>query len=265
MQIVAIAIHPDSGQIVWVATEGRTSRVGLIDSELNPVRSFDDSELELHRVVIPDANRQHLYVLGARGWIVLSAETFEVVRRINLGRQGATYGTVSADGRLVFGQRSETADVDTLFAYDAVTGEELGKFLIGDTGGGVHFTSAGGPDRVLLFVGDGSITQNAYVLSVPDLLLVQELGIPGLSWAVESADGLSIIAVQNRSLASEASDSGISLVVLRKDAAAGWEITERFELISGSGLSGNSIAAAPLLRRLYVPSTRTGQVFVVEE
>jgi hypothetical protein len=239
--------------------------VGLLDDELNVVHSFEDSELELYRAVIPDASRQHVYVLGARGWVVLSMETFDVIRRIDLGRQGATHGTVSPDGRLVFGQRSETADVDTLFSYDAVTGEELASFHIGDTGGGVHYTSTGGVDRLLLFVGDGSISQNSYVLSVPDLTLAQELGIPGLSWGAESADGSSIATVQNRSLWSESSDSGITLILLRKDAAAGWEVAERLELIAGAGLPGDAIAAAPFLRRFYVPSVNSGQVFVVEE
>jgi hypothetical protein len=127
----------------------------------------------------------------------------------------------------------------------------------------VHFTAASGVGQLLLFVGDGSISQNTYVLSVPELEMVQSLDIPGLAWADGPPDGLYVVATQNRALSSSNGSTGLTLVVLEPGPSGRWNVRRELELVAGHGVEAGRIAYSEALGGFFVPSPSTGHLFFV--
>lgn len=119
-----------------------------------------------------------------------------------------------------------------------------------------------GVERLLLFGGDGSMDKNGYVLSVPELDLIQMLDVPGLSRAAESVDG-GLLGVRDQALAAAKASTGLALATLHRNTDGGWETGQELELVAGHGVEGARIVLSPSPGTFFIPSPTTGQLFVV--
>ncbi len=236
------------------------SRIVEIDTAtLSIVTSFDTIG-SLDRINIPRDTPSVAIASGHNGWIRFDVTT--LVTDVTISKSNQVFeGTINFDGSRVYGQRGNTVSGDAGFVFDTVSGTQLGSFGIGDAGGGMHYTNIGTDERVLLFVGDGSISQNSYVLD-PLLGHIQTLGIVGISEGTEGVDGNSVIVSQNRGNASP-QNSGLSIIRLEKDSAAGWTQVQKLVLDDFGIRFAGDLTNVPSKRKYYVVNRLAEEVVVV--
>lgn len=253
-------IHPQTGQLIFTGGFPQNSFVGFLDTDLIVDRLIRESDIDLIEVSIPRDKPEEVFITGDRGWLVLNTEGDEL-RRVQTEEQVTAEGIVSFDGSFLFGQKGDSVGDDAVVAFDAVTGEELARFVYGDKGGSLHFYERDGIQRLLVFIGNGSITQNAFVLSVPDLEEVQDLNTEGLAWGAELADG-SVVVGQNWSIAGSQHTSGISLVRLAPTGQGKWRVSREMELEAGIGSGPVHLTCSITLNLCATPSSRSGNLYL---
>ncbi|MDA0770446.1 MAG: Ig-like domain-containing protein [Chloroflexi bacterium] len=264
MTILDTDVLPDGSRLYVVSGASATvGRVTVIDiSSFMAITHIDDSAKGFHEIDVPEENSAHVIASGRRGWLVIRTSDNMVIGNVAFGGDSTGLGDVSWDGLRHYGQKTDSPSGDTAYGYDAFSGATLGAFTFGDAGSFIHYTKAPVGCRVLLLVGDSSISQNAYVLDPFTMANLQTLGTPGFGYATESVNGDSVLAAQNRNATGGGQNSGLSLVRLAKDNGAGWRATETLELLSGFGYPGQ-IDTVPQLARYYVISRSTNEVFAV--
>lgn len=259
--IVDLEINPVTGNLIYLAQSRGGSFLGFLDDSLEQGFRNDDLDQDFHELETSPGRPGEVFVFSGRGWIVISAVDGRVLRTNVLEDQKTSEGQLSPDGKLIIAQKGDSTHDDTVYILDAETSEELGAFTYGDKGGGVHYVDDGDADQAILFVGDGSISQNAYVLSVPELTLVQDLNIKGLAWAAEIGEGRLVVG-QNRSIGDSRQSSGITLVTLTRDSAGKWNLRRDLELETGGGSYALRIVCTEDGQRCYTPSAKTGLLYV---
>ena len=262
--VTDLDVHPDGSKLYAVSGTGGSnpSRITVLNANsLSEVFPPIDTSLSLQRIRVPVDDPSHYLVLGQGGWLRIRTSDNVIINTFSLNER-VKDGDVSRDGTRVYGQKQNTVFGDTAYVFNASTGTQLGSFTFGDAGGGMHYTTTAGGDRVLLFVGDGSITQNAYVLDGNNVANVQTLGTPGLASGTESSDGASVIVSQNRNTSGGGQNSGLTIIRLIKGSGADWAVGEKLELLNAAAEAGK-LATVVQLDRYYVLSPSTNQVFVV--
>lgn len=263
--ILDLAVSSDDSKVFvmsWVSTPLTQFDV-LSTATLGHQASFTD-DVGGHRLDVPRDDQNHFVVTGQYGWIQVDQNSLVITEDV-VRHEQAKQGTVSHDGTRVYGQRMNTVSGDTAFGF-SIDGTPLGSFPYGDGGGGMHYTEIDGNaanDRVVLFVGDSSITQNAYILD-RNGNYVQTLNIPGLSYGTEGVDGQTVVAAQNRGN-SNSENSGLAVVKIAKHPTNGWYQTQKLVLDDfGLRFSGD-IITTPSLNRYYVNSPIGDEVIVVAD
>ncbi len=199
--ILDLAVSSDGTRLFvmsWVSTPDTQIDV-LSTATLAPIASFTN-DVGGHRLDVPRDDTDHFVITGQYGWIQVDQTTLAITEDV-VRHEQVKQGTVSHDGTRVYGQRMNTVSNDRAFGFN-MDGSPLGGFTYGDGGGGMIYTEVStnvADDRVLLFVGDSSISQNSFVLD-RDGNHVQTLGIPGISYGAEGVDGETIVVTQNRAI-----------------------------------------------------------------
>jgi len=158
----------------------------------------------------------------------------------------------------------ETAD--RAYGFNIGNGFALGEYAFGDSGDGLHYTSVNvtpADDRVLLFAGGSSTTQDSYVLD-RESNHAQTLGIPGITYGTEGVDGEAVVVSQNRGN-SIAQDGGLSVIKLIKHPTNGWTQGRKLVLDDFGVRNAGDIATAASIGRYYVANVLGGEVIVIDD
>jgi hypothetical protein len=267
-RITDIAVSSDGTKVFvvsWLNTPN--TRIDILSASTLATLATFDHNLDALRVDVPRDDSDHFVVTGNNGWLRVkqnTPHTFNYVVNVEKVKQG----TVSHDGLRVYGQRMNTVSNDAAFGF-TITGTPLNSgFVYGDGGGGMHYTTVDDTipvDRVLLFVGDSALGQNAYVLDTNGNHK-QTLNIKGLTYGTEGVDEETVIATQNLGT-SPSQNSGLSVLKLIKHPGTGWALGQRLildEHDDGDRYAGD-IITTPSLNRYYVNNVLGGEVIVVAD
>jgi hypothetical protein len=237
----------------------------LSTSSLLSVEPTFWSSIDGDRIEVPRDGLNIFVIIGGNGWVRLDQSSLAMTASFYKPDQ-ARQGTVSHDGTRVYGQGPDqgTPTLDRAYGFKIGNGIALSAYTFGDSGGGMHYTSVNGTpadDRVLLFAGGSSTTQDSFVLD-QDLNHVQTLGIPGITYGTEGVDGETVVVSQNRGTTT-AQDGGLSVIKLIKHPTNGWSMGQKLVLDDFGVRNAGDIATAASIGRYYVANVLGGEVIVV--
>lgn len=235
----------------------------LSTSTLASVVPTFTSTIDGERLDVPRDDPDHFVISGANGWVQHEQDGTVSITKSYYQPDQVRQGTVSHDGTRIYGQSLLSNQAN---GFEIGSGFALSSYIFGDSGGGMHYTSVNGDpaaDRVLLFAGGNSTTQDSFVLD-RDSNHVQTLGVPGITYGTEGVDGETVVVSQNRGT-TDTQNGGLSVIKLIKHPTNGWIQGQKLVLDDLVVRNAGDIATAASIGRYYVANVLGGEVIVIED